>query len=387
MDGLVRLPLTDAQQLRHFRDRVRDSFLDRRFVAVHGIPCLLWDSARLRCHPLAIYAAAVNTTASIPALITATDMRPLFEAVSHLREAQGHVVVRKPEEWLLVWLGDDPLFVGVGEQVEYEFGAKELMSLYDWLRAADWLRPLEYATAPKTDDEFLAAGGKSIVEVHRLLTDLGAIDVEPEVALPTEEEVLGLLEGVPLPTAKPAIRIRDTHLTLELAALRRGIQLAAALRGGELPLLFADLEPLFAEIGLGSLTRDMFQKLGPIEAARYLARAWFAVHLNGAGLTAITLPDDSGPARLIYKPLSALHAMWLAVAMAGDAIVPDVNIPGVFTCAYARCRKTFTRTRTRVKGTNRFCSKVCGNKFHAAASKRKQRARERAARLRPDGGS
>lgn len=328
---------------------------------------------------------SIPITLTSPSRITSAELRPFIKAVSHGLEADRLVTVRKAAEWTFVWWDGELTLVGSGEPVEHEFGASELMRLYDWLRQADWLQAFQYSTAPETDPEFDAAARAFPRHLLRLLAEFGAIDVAVDVEdLPVSEMREAVFpdgeEAPTLPPAGPGIRIDSDHLLGQLFLLRRAATLGEWLRSGDHERILTDLEPWFEELGDAERWNDAQRDLIAIEAARYLASCWFIVNFIIADIRAITLPEYARPARLAYHPATALQSMWVAIAMAADAVAPDMEIPGVFTCDYPPCGITFMRTRTRVRGKYRFCTEAHGRRFHAAASTKKRRAADKTER-------
>lgn len=284
--------------------------------------------------------------------------------------------------WKIAFLPDpvQPDFVGLraigqGNPVRLRFDAQMLEAALIWL-AAD-------------DNAWLAEAGRSIYapSLPGTFEVSGQFIESMAAALRKLFDVAGDLDLLPPPGEPgPAGYIDLPSLVARLAALRRALLFAFRLRDVDSPERFWEL--LEHEIAVldESLLAAMTAHFGDSDAARsVLARVWFLTLLNSMGLGKVVGMGGPGePVRVDPGPRTPEQEVWFTIALSIGALIPPYPLPGVYRCAYHRCRRVFTSAKTGVSGHRRFCCPEHGKRFYAARRMKEKAARARSASQTPE---
>lgn len=266
--------------------------------------------------------------------------------------------------------------VGEGEPERVRFDERMLEAALAWL-AAD-------------ENAWLAAARRNIQarSSTRLVSDPSGPDPE-EIASALRKLFASAGDLGLLPAAGehgPSAYIELDTLILHLEGFRRGLLFALALHSVAAPDEFWE----WLEREIGVLDHRAFAALSahfgnPADARAVLARVWFVMMVNSLGLGKVVGMDGPGePVRIDPGPRTPEQEIWFTIALSIGAIVPPYPLPGVYQCAYHRCRRIFTSNKTGVSGKLRFCCPEHGKRFYAARRMKEKAARARNASQTPE---
>ncbi len=234
-----------------------------------------------------------------------------------------------------------------------------------------WPNNLEWRTKVLGPD---AASDWRVTELRQLLDRAGSI-LGPKASRASDDaSAASAADGGRDDLFVTAIELFDA-----LAHLRSALRAVELWQSGRESEVESTLRASFSSLYDDITTSIAAAKVPEAVRPHVRLKQWLVFELQAQRFeTVVFLEGLNEPARISFRPTSAVQLLWLTLAVTARALDPPFATGGFYRCDY--CNETFVADRSHARGTHIFCSPEHGRNFHARQSMRKKRAAARAAR-------